>query len=320
MSKDLIKNKRKILISLIVIIGLLGYFLYYSIQVNSLTKLGYTKQQAHEMVKLTTIYNIVTNSKEELSHDINQHIKTLDNLGVTEVKVNNLISEADKLVEKENVLDEYASEHKEKMDKDFSVLKKQADIFNIKYDLKNKTLYQQVTYLDKLVSKKIDGFIEFLMVNGFSTKEIKALTNESEVENATKLQKVVTAQKKELEKNLGFQSDELKNQAMRMFKLTNDYRKSLGLKPYVYNYQKQSCVFKEARAYAGNNNPHNWVCPTANENASIASIKSDYVAIAMRFFKTDPPHEAVLSGNYKSVAIAFVEKNGIVYMIMDVFN
>lgn len=320
MSKDLIKNKRKLLISLIVIIGLLGYFLYYSIQVNSLTKLGYTKQQAHEMVKLTTIYNIVTNSKEELSHDINQHIKTLDNLGVTEVKVNNLISEADKLVEKENVLDEYASEHKEKMDKDFSVLKKQADIFNIKYDLKNKTLYQQVTYLDKLVSKKIDGFIEFLKVNGFSTKEIKALTKESEVENATKLQKVVTAQKKELEKNLGFQSDELKNQAMRMFKLTNDYRKSLGLKPYVYNYQKQSCVFKEARAYADNNNPHNWVCPTANENASIASIKSDYVAIAMRFFKTDPPHEAVLSGNYKSVAIAFVEKNGIVYMIMDVFN
>lgn len=315
----IINNKSKILISILVILVVISYFVYYSIQVNSLTKLGYTKQKAYEMVNITTIYNIVSDNEAELRQDINSHTKTLDNLGISSSQVSNLFNKSDKLVVKEDILDDYASKLNEKMNKKFDVLKKQAEIFKIEYKLKDNELYKQVDYLENLVNNKIDNLIDFLSVNGFSTKQINALENIDGIKKANDILSAVEKEKKELKKNNGFQSAELHKQAMRMFRLTNEYRASQGLKPYIYNYKKQSCVFKEASAYAKTRIPHNWVCPTANEVASLASVKSDYVAIAMKFLTTDPSHEATMSGNYKSASIAFVEKKGIVYMIMDVF-
>ncbi len=107
--------------------------------------------------------------------------------------------------------------------------------------------------------------------------------------------------------------------AQELFNAINAYRTSLGLTPYTYNSSKQSCVDQESKAYANTQNPHNWVCDVANENASIAAIGSDAVSISMEFFVNDPPHEEVLSGNYTSCAVSIYESNGMYYMIVGVF-
>lgn len=104
-----------------------------------------------------------------------------------------------------------------------------------------------------------------------------------------------------------------------MFSAINAYRSSLGLAPYSYNSSMQSCVDQEAQAYGNTQNPHNWVCPVANENASNAPVGSDAVSISMNFFMTDPPHEAVLSGNYSSVAVSSYVQGGTNYIIVGVF-
>ncbi len=104
-----------------------------------------------------------------------------------------------------------------------------------------------------------------------------------------------------------------------IFNAINEYRSSLGLTPYTYNSGMQSCVDNESMAYANTQNPHNWVCPVANENASLAPVGSDVVGISMGFFISDPPHEIVLSGNYTSAAISIYESGGMSYIIVGVF-
>lgn len=317
------KHFRKGLIGLIATFAIVGSFLYYTIQVESLTKLGYSDNQAKEKVKISTIYNIVSNQKNTLNSSIQKYTKILHNLGVSQEKITSLTKNETKLLAKEIALRDYATSRQDDLESELKILKKQADNLKIKYDLKDKKVNTQVNYLNKLVSRKINkltsNYKSFLLDNGYSKADIKKMMNKSDYQNMLNLKKKVTSEKKKQKANSGFQTKELKNQAMRMFRLTNEYRRSLGLKPYTYNYAKQSCVFKEAKAYSQNKNPHNWACPCANENAGLSSINSDYVAVAMKFFKNDPPHEAVLSGNYSSVAIAFVEKDGMVYMIMDVF-
>lgn len=108
--------------------------------------------------------------------------------------------------------------------------------------------------------------------------------------------------------------------AMSLFNAINAYRTSLGLPKYSYS-SRQSCVDREAKAYADTNNPHNWVCTSAaNENASYTAIGSDMVGITMDFFKNDPPHEAPMSGNYSSMAVSVYQKNNMNYTIVDFFN
>ncbi len=97
----------------------------------------------------------------------------------------------------------------------------------------------------------------------------------------------------------------------------NDYRKSLGLPLLSYNYDKQSCIDKEALAYANNRNPHNWVCDVDNEGSSLAPITSDYVQIALNFYTTHGSHrETVITPSYRSIAVSLVEYNGMVYMVV----
>lgn len=104
-----------------------------------------------------------------------------------------------------------------------------------------------------------------------------------------------------------------------LFNSVNAYRSSIGLPPYAYNSSMQACVDSESQAYAVTQNPHNWLCSVSNENASLAPIGSDAVKISMDFFTTDPPHEAVLSGNYTSATTSIYESNGMYYMILCVF-
>lgn len=100
----------------------------------------------------------------------------------------------------------------------------------------------------------------------------------------------------------------------------NAYRNSLGLSSYSYASDKQSCTDSEALAYAQTQNPHNWVCESANnENASYTAIGSDLVGITMDFFINDPPHEAPMSGNYKSIAVSVYQSDGMNYTIVDFF-
>lgn len=107
--------------------------------------------------------------------------------------------------------------------------------------------------------------------------------------------------------------------AMGIFNATNDYRSSLGLNPYIYSGEKQTCVDAEASAYASNKNPHNWVCDVSNENASYVGVNQNVVKISMDFFISDPPHEAVLSGDYDSAAVSCAVSGGYYHCILGVF-
>lgn len=112
-----------------------------------------------------------------------------------------------------------------------------------------------------------------------------------------------------------------RGEASRLAAAINSYRTGLGLKAYTYNSGLQSCVDSEAKAYAETQNPHNWVCTSAaNENASLAPVGSDLIALSMNFFKNDPPHEEPMSGNYSSFAVSVYAKGGMNYAIVDVFK
>ena len=319
-------TKKKILITLCSCLLLFaGFLTYYNTQVNSLVKLGYTKTDARKMTNLVSIYNIVTRSKEKLIEDVSQQKKELLALGVSNTNIEKLDLTDQKLVSQVNALVNNKEKREESVTKQLTSLEQIAKKFNVKYQYPQGNCYQKYLYLQKTVTKNFDSLIskykKYLLNSGYTNAELNKLTSKSKYTTVTTLKKYYDTEVKNAKDNNGFQNKNLKNAAMRMFRETNSYRKSLGLKPYTYNYSLQACVFKEAKAYASNKNPHNWLCAdAANENAAVSSSSSDYVGIAMNFFKSDPPHEAVLSGNYNSVAIAFVEKNGTVYMIMDVFH
>ena len=319
------KHKRKILAAFLVLLFLCSSVLFYSKQVNGLTNLGYTRVEAKNMVNLTNFISVVEDERKELDNLISEYREELIEIGYTNEAIDDLISEKDNLLSQKNTLLEEIDLKEKEIGLLLEKLEKQADELNIKYQFPEsatsnfkKHLYLK-EHLDKEYARLIAEYEKYLRDNGYTAAEIKHLKKGSNHTVVQNMRKEANATKKLIGENGGFQNQTLQAQAMRMFRETNKYRASLGLKPYKYNNAKQDCVFKEARAYARNKNPHNWLCDVANENASLASVNSDYVAIAMHFFKNDPPHEAVLSGNYNSVAIAFVESNGMVYMIMGVF-
>jgi uncharacterized protein YkwD len=319
-------NKRRTLIFLsIICLIITGYFTYYTVQVNSLVKVGYTKDQAKQMVNPFSIYNIVSREIDKLKNEINQVKTNLKELGISNDDIDNVSEKKNKLLDKKESLKQIEAERSQLLDKLIKDYEQQAKKFKVTIKYTSNDQYNKYLYIKKLMNDKYNSLIKdyekYLKTIGYTNSEINNFKDKKNIVNSViKLEKVYNQEKKNEKENNGFQTTQLKNQAMRMFRETNAYRASKGLAPYKYNYAKQNCVFVEAKAYARNKNPHNWLCPCANENASLASINSDYVSIAMTFFKNDPPHERVLSGNYSSVAIAFVEQNGMVYMIMDVFN
>lgn len=315
-------NKKTIILAFVLLFLVsFGALKYYQIQVHSLQRLGYTQDEAKDMVNPLSIYHIVTNNKNNLLQKEDDVKKELKDLGVNE------FDELEKthLVGRVSNLNNLKDEKIKFLNNEVNRLEKIAIQMNIKYEKSNKSLYNQYSTLTTLVNKKIKienkKYISFLEDNGYSKSEINKLKNKDNYKMYENLLKAVNKEKKIKKENNGFANASIKNAAMRMFNETNQYRKSKGLTPYKYNYAQQSCAFIEANAFAKNGNPHNWLCKAAvTENAALASVNSDYVGAAMSFFKNDPPHEAVLSGNYRSVAIAIVERNGMMYMIMDVFN
>lgn len=320
------KKKAVLVITLAVVLIGIATTTYYTVQINSLTKLGYTKKEAKSMTSVFSIFNIVTRHKEDLTGSISKHKDALASLGLTSTDVNKLSDNCSNLVEREKKFSETKQLRVTNLSNQIKTLETQATANKIKYDYRNETnLYKKYVYISGLLDSKYDKLIKlnakYLLNLGYSKAEIKRLIVKDDAKTLANLKKTLARERKKLKENNGFASKSIKAQAMRMFKMTNDYRRSKGLKPFKYNYSMQSCVFKEAKAYASNKKPHNWLCTAAaNENAGLSSKNSDYVKIAMDFFKSDPPHEAVLSGPYSSVAIAIVEKDGMMYMIMDVFN
>lgn len=317
------KISKRTIILVVVLIALVsfGFVRYYQIQVHSLQSLGYTKEESKKMVNPLSIYHIVTNTKDDLLVQLDDVKKELNELGINEDAEKGEMPLVGQVKELKSLRDEKIKF----LNNEISTLEKEAKILNISYEKEGKSLYNQYSQLTLEVNKKIKKEnkknITFLEENGYSKNEINKLKTKDNFKTYENILKAVNKEKKIKKENNGFASAAIKNEAMRMFKETNQYRKSKGLAPYKYNYNQQACVFLEANGYANNGNPHNWLCKAAaNENAGLANVNSDYVGSAMTFFKNDPPHEAVLSGNYRSVAIAFVERNGMMYMIMDVFN
>ena len=323
----ILKNKKKaILIGIAIITLIITSILYYNVQVNSLTKLGYTKSEAKKIVNPISIFNVVTREKNRMNDEISKLEKSLLSMGLSQNELEAFEYPDNKMLSKLNYTKEKKNSHQKNLEDKLSILEKYAKQFNVKYEYPKGNVYIKHQHLsallDKELIKQISKYQKMLLQQGLNKAQIKRLEDEkSKINTLLNLSKKYQKEK-ENEKKITklFSSKKLQQSAMRMFNETNEYRRSLGLKPYKYNYAKQSCVLKEAQAYARNKNPHNWLCNVANENAALASDKSDYVAIAMKFFKNDPPHERVLSGNYKSVAIAIVNHNGMNYMIMGVFN
>lgn len=321
------KKKKTFTISIIGILTISIIFLgCFNMQVNALVDLGYPKSVAKEKTKITNLFSVVSNEKKSLQKDIDHTQQELIDLGLKNHEVLNIAKDEDKLVSQLNLLKDEKEVKVSFYQKSLSQLEAIAKKYNIKYQYPDTNVYNRNIYLSTLLNKNngklIAQYREYLIKQGYSKQEIRKLKGKNSHETLSKLQVAYNKEAKKQNEQLNqFSSKELRDSAMRMFRETNEYRASKGLRPYKYNYKMQSCVFKEANAYARNKNPHNWACqPIANENAGLASAKSDYVKLAMDFFKTDPPHEQVLLGNHNSVAIAIVTKDGMNYMIMDVFN
>ncbi|MEG0283814.1 MAG: hypothetical protein RR543_02280 [Erysipelotrichales bacterium] len=323
-------KKRKIISSSIIaifIVLLIAVFTLYSKQVQGLEDLGYSKDVAKEKVNYSNFYNVSDTTKDELETQIDNKKDSLNSLGVNDKEIQKLPLSNEKLVNDLSLLNKQEDNREQYLNKEVTKLEKKAKHYKIKLAYPDDNIYQKYIYLNDALGnnyqKLVKHYYNALLKEGYSKKELLKMYDKKNLvktlDQYENLYKKESAKKKKQASY--FQTKELQAQAMRMFKETNEYRKSKGLKPYTYNYQMQSCVLREAKAYASNKNPHNWLCKAAaNENAGVASINSDYVKLAMDFFKSDPPHEAVLSGNYNSVAISFVERNGTVYMIMDVFH
>ncbi|MDR3215629.1 MAG: hypothetical protein LBT75_05110 [Bacilli bacterium] len=321
--KYLSKKTIRILLVIILLIPI-GYFSYASIQIRSLEKLGYTNQQAKDMVNPFSIYNIVSREIDNIEKDIINNKTKLKELGLSEQEITLFIKDKNLRLKKKITLQEKTQERLKLINTLILNYEKQAKEYNIKYSYqKDANVYQKYLYIKKLITNKYKElttkYQNYLLSIGYSQSEINKYKSKDSSKTIKALNELYLLEKENEKKFQGFSNNLLKEQAMKMYHQINVYRQAKGLKPYTYNNQKQTCVFKEARAYARNKNPHNWACPCANENASLASVNSNYVNIAMNFFKNDPPHERVISGNYKSTAIAFVETNGMVYMIVDVF-
>lgn len=104
--------------------------------------------------------------------------------------------------------------------------------------------------------------------------------------------------------------------ATSIYNAINSYRSSLGLAPYSYNSGKQSCVDTEAKAYASNKNPHNYLCqPIAAENAAYTYDNYSSPSDIVNAWKQDEPHHRPLkSTSYTSVAISAYRSGSYIYI------
>lgn len=305
---------------------IVGGVFAYRHSIESYMALGFNEVQAYNDINAANMLVKPSDTSKTLNNEISKMSNELAVWG-HKLETYSFIQDSKyTLVQRHEMLTKFYNEKSNELSNMILALKEKAKLYSIEIkETKYEKIIDEYVYYKKLVddkeailSKTVDANNATLSNNGFTTTQLKSLNNDNllkTIENQEAQLKLV----KSWESSIS--SADVKKQIMNMFNQTNEYRKSKGLTPYTYNYAKQSCVDKEAKAYAANGNPHNWLCKSAvNENAGIAGVNSNYVNIAMNFFKSDPPHEAVLSGNYKSVAISIVQSKGKMHMIMDVFN
>jgi len=317
----LLYYKRKLIILLALVFSILALFTstIESAQ-RELVELGYTYDKAREKVNIQNAFNIVYETKTELQEAIHSQFDKAVTIGIDTSILDELNQEELSLVETYEYINLLIYNRVNYLDGAVSEMVAFLNEHEIAFDSELE-LYEKYRVYSDLVSEKQGELIQYY-VNQLD--RIAYRNFELVEDNATSLENVRAAyasQQERIASLNGFQNESLQRQARRMFNLINEYRAGLGLRPFTYNYAMQSCVFLEAQTYANTRNPHPWVCqPVSNANASLASVHSDYVAIAMNFFRTSPTHEAVISGPYSSATIAFVQQGGMVYMILYVFR
>lgn len=283
-----------------------------------LQALGYSQQEAFQLVTFSNMYRIGREQESLLIQELEFEKSVLEQeIGLP---FNESLDVEDlNALEKINFtrqFNEQNAQYYQTLINDANVILERYGIF---FDLEeDMTLVQKSELLNNQVQTIINDLRDTALSLGALPSQVENMITHSNYDTVEALETAIN-QMKEEQKNQGYQFD--RNGAMAMFNQVNEYRARQGLPLYAYNYDQQSCVDAEAVAYANTNIPHNWVCKTvANENAGIASVNSDYVKIAMNFFIADPPHHAVLVGNYRSAAVSIVIKEGRAYMILDVFN
>lgn len=321
-----IKYATKALILVIITAVLYSTISNYS-SVSALEELGYTKNEAVELLKeAKNSSTFVTTKRVELENEVVELVEELEyEYHINENKYDEFFTE--KLVQQVELFNDLSAELRSQFQTEFDwITGELLNKFSVVYEYNDTiSFYENVENAKKTLEENVASYAllqaeltQKLLDNGYSQEAINNFIVDDSYQTITNLRNETASID---EKIAMFGSIQAYNSVMRMFNETNAYRISLGLTPYTYNYEQQACVTAEAAAYAANKNPHNWVCSAAaNENASLGGVNSDYVAVSMNFFKTDPPHEAVLSGQYRSVAIAMVLSNGTYYIIMDVFN
>lgn len=318
------KYKKQALVSILLVssLALSGFTLQVKgleqVAKRQLVELGYTQEDAQELVKYTNLHIVAKEKELHLQEEKTKYMTLLETeIGTTYEGVDNV--ETLTMVEQVSHLADYVdnkrTSYTSSIDQAIALLAQ----FEVNLELdESLNLVQKQALLTESVATIVEELKYQANKLGATESDISELITDDPLQTAIMLDNEI-ASLNEKRATQGYYFDRVA--AMEMFNQVNAYRASQGLALYTYNHAQQSCVDLEAVAYSSNNNPHNWACTTvANENAGISSVNSDYVKIAMNFFISDPPHHAVLVGNHQSAAVSIVIKNGVAYMILDVFN
>ncbi len=275
----------------------------------------------------------------QISNYINEYVKLFNKDEVFKENVNSILNSDDNFESKYNSISKYVAEDlKSEVNKEVTKLK-EFDLDDVTFNKQEEEQYNEIindvnaiSVDSSTIQKNLNNYdkLNELETELTALKEGSLRREEQEKKEEEALEEEAESGKENTSTNNTSSDSKQDNEpayegnfnradGQNIFNAINDYRSSLGLTPYTYNSGMQSCVDNESIAYANTQNPHNWVCSVANENASIAPVGSDIVSISMGFFISDPPHEVVLSGNYTSAAVSIYESGGMSYIIVGVF-
>lgn len=311
--------RQKILV--ITVLTLCIAFIFSSTMISAhrqLIDLGHSEYKARNLISLNNVFNIVELSEKEINEALEVQLERARAVGLDNDTLMNAKITSHSLVHKLEVITLVNDEREMYLNEKIQAFSEIIEDVSFDEEL---TLYENYNKLSNKVDAQKESMIQDYIreLNRLSYFNYEVV--EDKAQTLANVQGALTRVQERMASLNGFQNASLQQQAKRLFNLINNYRANLGLRPFTYNHAMQSCVFLEAQTYAATKNPHPWVCqPVSNANASLASVHSDYVQIAMNFFMSSPSHEAVISGNYSSATIAFWQVGNMVYMILYTFR